>query len=375
MRLLARLVCALLALPAAFVHAEDFFVKSPATLALVASRTGPEQVKLSSGGARETFRAERQRFRISNKEVLELLAAEGLIPAFRGWRLVGIWSTWPGTGNGYRFHVQNTAVPSEIREVPQGILDLQVLGGAVTRRHRVSNESITGGTERYTMLAKLIVNDTASAGYLVGSLEGSGKYASSRVAGGMLYLPQSSRFTGAGARDEADPDSPDFILEGSLAFGAAKAVSTATPQTGSVSSSGASTVHNSAVNFDVVAVGVSASLQRVGSGSLTLGGGSLTFEGVVNPVLSHNPGGTLTLGAGSTLSFSPQDLAGFGTVMLNPGATFVLGDTHLLVGSPITLSGAGLAALDLANLPAGYALVDGVLTYTPPATVSPDPAP
>jgi hypothetical protein len=337
MRLPASLFCAALLFPAASARAEDFFVRSPVTVSLTASRTGPEEVKITAGGAREVFRAERQRFRISNKDVLELLAAEefGLIPSARGWRLIGVWATWPETGNGYRLHVQNTAVPSDIREIPQGLLDLQILGGAVAIRHRLdADDHITGGTERYTMLAKLIVNDAASAGYVVGSLTGSGRYAHSKVAGATLYLPQSSQLTGAGVRDEADPDSPDFILEGGLSFGAAQVISTATSQTSSGSSS---TSVSGSVWFD----------------NVQINGTAIGLD-------------TLHVGSTGTLHFNTTPLSYIGTVTFDPGATLILGGQTIVIGSAITLGGPDLAALDLTALPAGYTLADGVLTYTPP---------
>jgi hypothetical protein len=155
MRLPASLFCALLFLPAASARAQGYIVTSPATLALTASRTGPEQVKITAAGTREVFTAKRQSFRISNKDVLGLLASENIIPTARGWRLIGVWASWPETGNGYRLHVQNTAVPSDVREVPTNLLDLQILGGAVSRNHRVVGSTITGGTERHTMLATM----------------------------------------------------------------------------------------------------------------------------------------------------------------------------------------------------------------------------
>lgn len=329
----------LLALFAAHARAEDFVTESFFNLQLIASVTSSETREDAPAGG-ESVHAIRLATRLTTRDLLNLLVEKDVIPFVQGWRITAVWANWPETGNGYRFHAQRGF---DIRSIPEDVLKLEILGGAVAHNHRLEGDAIVGGTESFKMLGRLTLSGDQWTGVLDGTLVGNGRYLRPRGSTEIIYFPGNARLQGSGLLDFADEASADRILEGQLAFGGPRPVP-AHRYFGGDSSS------------------VSGSLQF--SGSANFDNAALYSLGPISAV------GAWTVDAGATLHLSPDATLSDYDIFFTPGSSFVLNGSTVLVGSALVLSGYQLMDFDPAALPSGFSLVDGILRYDPAAVTS-----
>ena len=370
MRPFARALCAALLLLPALGRAQTFFMESPVALALISSVTGAESADTRANG-QEIFRASRINVRITTATLLDLLVEQEVIPARRGWRLIAVWATWPEVGNSYRFYVQNLANRADVREVPTATLNLEILTAAVSRKHTSTDDAIVSGTETYKVYARLRLGDYDNAGLLLGFIDGTARYARPAGSPAAYYVPGASRFTGAGVLASILEGGPaSRILEGDVRFGAATTVPASRydgsgGSYGSSSSSSAVYLDNFSLNAIFTAEPISdhlSGLTKTGSGTLHFSDNA-SYSGSVT-VATGTLSGTFT-STGSTLLNDFPLLNN--TLTIAPGTTVSYHGTTFVSGSELVFPNGSFAAFDLANLPPGFDLTDGILTYTAPA--------
>jgi len=211
MRSLLGLSAVLLASQSASAEARSFVAEAPFTLGIQGLYTGnPIEYELSDG--RVVERVERVVFRFGAVDLLDHCVESGLIPSRIGWRPIAVWADWKDTGPGYRFYLQKPGAMLDRVAIPPELLRLEIIDSATARRHLLSGDTITGGSETYTAYARLTLTLPTGSGVTTGLATSSDKFRSPPGETVAAYLPGATRFEGNGVWDALEEGAPDSVL-------------------------------------------------------------------------------------------------------------------------------------------------------------------
>ncbi len=337
--LLATLFATVAALGSPALRADT--VRASATLALKLSQTGTEKETPGKNGT-VIFSASLETFRLGNRDVLEALLADALLPnnSIQGWSVIALWANWPDAdphaGNGYRFFARRGKGASEqLVAIPSSILSLRPVMPAGGYRHVVLDDTLKSGTEKYTVLSEAAFGLQGHIGAPLGVQEGTGRYVRPAGSATLYYLPSATRISLAGLF-ETPHSERGGVVQGTLSIAAATHVRAAAQS----SSAGASVTTRvsgtlSMLNPSLVSFLLSGidgtfgfdgtlSFSPMSQGTLRLYGPvSLRFSPLpetaesVTLVLIADRAGTLTLGTGETLELEAGDTLPLHTLSLD----------------------------------------------------------
>lgn len=379
------------ALGTASLSAQEKWVESPVTLSLAFAETGETQLRENPNGT-STRTARLEKFSVGNRQVLEALVADELIPDLRGWKLVAIWAYWPDedpyVGNSYRFYAvkgsgnarQTVAVPSYILNIAPLVWEVGVKHVLAAQEEESDAEAtILSGSETYQVYTQVRFNFGGVEGDPIGVQTGTGEY--KKVSGQQAgrYVPKASKTTLQGLFTR-DGESVAGVVTGALSFGAGKFVRGYDQMPEGMSTGSLSYTYDYAGSILELGVAIGDDSSIGASGTVTLGSGSLTLSG------ANTYTGTLVVGEGSTLNLgaASTSLGGTLTFSLESAGNLVAangGTWHFIDGSTLNLEPGVI--FDLSTLGSGqlgtsatFTLnpTDGTLSLTPPEGTQP-PAP
>ncbi len=304
------------------LHAEEseqvYVMEAHVAITATALIDGPETLSIRAD--EETVRARRVSMRMTNTDVLDALVDADVIPERRGWQIIALWARWSGEGESYRLFARHHLNRSDLRPIPQEILSFEFLDSIKARRLMLdTDDTIRSGREEFWVHARLSLPATDDArGVALGIATGAGTHTRFAEIVGTRFAPMAMSFRGVGAWEQGTEEGEDGILQARLNFGASRAV---------------------AVPASLIPTGPDDDGPGFsGSGTLVVGGGGTILSG-----------GVLAMG---------------NQVLVMPGATLSTGNLQITIGSQMTFAFTFFDTLDLNNLPPGFLLADGVLTFT-----------